>query len=1078
MLAIVAAALGLSAAVAAAQGAFSDNFEAYTNGTPLIDGTNNGTGSYGWYGSSAEIVVQTNLHYPEDGSSTNAAMIPDDCTLSNRVANITSTNVWVLMDVLPVMYEGTMDPVYEGATNPVIDTNAVWMFYVNTNGNFVVHDGAPSPDPTNSDNWVTTVNGGIGTNGTNWVSLQIRMNFANQTWALYNVTTNNKILVARELGFINPGRTNFDGFSVYNGLSTSYMDNVSVTNPPGTNLYLIVAPTGQTHSVMMDYTTNAALTISNPSLSTMFWMAGTTDAWLQIVGATNGSVAAGESTNLVVMNSGVALTGGTYTGSVMVAATNVDGYYSPEEATATFVLQVMELQRAPAQLTDAVMQGEVTNNSFMVWNAGPGTFDYTVSANQPWLLLSQAGGSLTGQTAGATNTIGVTYTNTAALSIGDHHGVITISVPQGGSLNLGVTLSVRAVPMLSVNPTLLTNSVMAGQSLASQTLRAWNGSPYYGIGYQVTTNGGAGWLTVQVPSTYLAPLATNTFTVNTAVSALTPAGDMPSNYTASITITATNRAEGSPVTIPVTVQVNPKPRLAISLTNLSQAVLQGRDAVSQSFDVWNANGFYTLNYTVTKTAPWLVLTPVSGSSTGQHMRIDVQYSTANLPAGTTNALITVVGQAWDGAHADSAVNATQQIAVALSITPFATLATDAQPAYAYTVRKGLTPPDTVLNIWNAGNLSGDMYFTVTPSAGGLSATPQSGTSAGDMDMVVCRVQADAAAMLPGVVYRGTVRIDATDSGSGTPAYGSPRLFTISVVLREFKGFDFQGGLSGASDLVLYREASGAWEIKNLLSNYATTQFLGGVGYQAVPGDYFGDGITDMGVYRPESGGWYAQQVGAGSAEIVGVEMQAWAGMEYVGVQGDYDGDGKTDPGVYLETSGLWMVLMSAYGYQQVSATFGGPEFSALQAGDYDGDGKVDPGVYHRISGLWRVLLSSSGYAEVWGTFGGTGFTAVPTDYDGDDITDPAIYETETGRWNILPSTMLTSQGYILATYQFGGTALSPTLVPAPGNYDGVGGADLALYDTGTWSWYIMTLDGVPLAWGYPMGRLGSWPVRP
>ncbi|MBU4366720.1 MAG: hypothetical protein KKF10_06260, partial [Verrucomicrobia bacterium] len=54
---------------------FEDTFESYTNGTPLIGGTN------GWYGSSADIVVQTNVHYPEDGSSTNAAMIPVDCTL-------------------------------------------------------------------------------------------------------------------------------------------------------------------------------------------------------------------------------------------------------------------------------------------------------------------------------------------------------------------------------------------------------------------------------------------------------------------------------------------------------------------------------------------------------------------------------------------------------------------------------------------------------------------------------------------------------------------------------------------------------------------------------------------------------------------------------------------------------------------------------------------------------------------------------------------------------------------------------------------------------------------------------------
>ncbi|MFH1476542.1 MAG: VCBS repeat-containing protein [Verrucomicrobiota bacterium] len=1131
---------------------YSDNFENYANGTPLINGTN------GWYGDSSAIVVQN--HTVRTG--TNAAVIPNGCVLSNRFQSSSSTNVWIQMDLRP----GLLD-----VTNSMwVDTNQAGLFFVNSNGNFVVHHGSVT-NPYDSTNWVVLTNVGIGTSGTNWVRINIYEKYTQTNWDLYA----DGVLVTNNIGFVNTSLTNFWGFNVDNGTMTSYMDNVSVS-AVNTNQYplIVIPPTPSVRNFFVDetpsvqtvklcniwsgpigfeITTNQAWISASPIngsvdpgttndvtltfASTTSWQGGISNAIVTVV-ATNGTDRWGTQTVAVVLNimdlrvspslvSNTVVAGATPTnrdfgiinagggsfsyiatitndwlsfsglsatnGTVSAFSTNTltltysnTAWWTPgvtsnttitivstDSGGATLTLNValtpsMTLQTVPAQLANVVMQGETASTNFQVWSTNQGIANYAVGTSHAWLVVSPSAGSLTGDVYGVTNTIAVTYTNTTALTVGAHYGMITISGTGCPSVPINVTLTVQAPPMLSVSPTLVTNTVMAGQDLDGQTLQIWNGSTNYGIGYRVTTN--VAWLYAQVTNNYLAPLTTNTLAIT--VGSLTSAGDVPSNYTGAITITATNRADGSPVTIPVTVRVNPKPRLAFNPTNLSQTILQGKDAVSQGFDIWNSNGYYTLEYTISKgVTPWLMLTPVSGTSTGQHQRIEVQYSTANLPAGRTNATITVVGWAWDGVHAKSIVE-TQTIDVALSVTPFATLTTDAESEYAYTVRKGSTPPDTVFSVWNSGNPPNSMYFTVSPSASWLSVTPSSGTSTGNLAEL--RVQADAADMKPGVVYEGTVQINAIDAESGAVAYGSPSTFTIAVVLREFKGFDFQGGLSGASDLVLYREADGAWEIRNLMSNYATTQFLGGAGYQAVPGDYTGEGVTWMGVYRPASGSWYAQQAGAGSAQVL--EMNQWAGAEYVGVPGDYDGDGKTDPGVYLEQSGLWMLLLSGNGYQQVSGTFGGPGWTALLAGDYDGDCLVDPGVYNRASGLWVLLLSSARpvYSDVVsGTFGGSGFVTVPTDYDGDSITDPAIYETETGYWSILLSD--TSS---FATYQFGGTAMSSTLVPAPGNYDGAGGADLGLYDTTTWCWYIMTLDGVPLAWGYPMGRLGCFPVLP
>ena len=837
-----------------------------------------------------------------------------------------------------------------------------------------------------------------------------------------------------------------------------------------------------TNKVMLGRTpTNQSFMVTNGGAGTFSFMVTNhaNAAWLS-GSVTNASVGPYGTATIQVKYASTALWPlESSNGTIMVISTDGGGATQSLDV----VLDIMHLTNNAAAdgLTANIMQGESATNSFKVWNAGDGYFRYRVATNKSWLVVTPSSGTLTGHVDGATNTLLVTYTNTELLTVGVNTGKITISSSDGaGATNeVQAILTVRAAAMLHVSPMLLTNTVMEGQSPAAQALSVINGSTYDSIGYQVTTNqGGAGasWLFVQVTNSLLAPGAKDCLTITT--SNLTSAGDAPSNYYGAIVVTATNASGvpvlGSPVTNPFVVNVNPKPSLCLSLTNLVQTVSQGRDALNQSFDVWNGNGFYTLRYTVSNNAAWLIPTALSGSSTGQQARIVLQYSTANLPVGTNSTLITVVGRAWDGVHEDCARYATQQIAVVLSVTPFASLTTDAHAAYSYIARRGAPDPSTSFNVWNGGYPAGAMSFTLSSSASWLEVTPRSGTSSGNK--VAVQVQADISSMRPGVVYSATVTLNATDVAADKPAYETPQTFKFDVLLRNFNGLDFQGGFSGASDLVLYREANGEWQIRNLLSKYASTQFLGGASYQAVPGDYLGDGVTDLGIYRSASGGWYARQIGQASAEIIGGEITTWADTGYIGVPGDYDGDGITDLGVYLEQCGLWMVMMSGNNYKQESGILGGPGYMALPAGDYDGDCIVDPAVYHRTTGLWMARFSTSD-TLISGTFGGEEFEPVPADYDADGLTDPAVYETNTGIWYILPSTTFTSQGYGRWTRQFGGVTYSTSLVPVPGNYDGVGGADLALYDTSTWRWYILTLEGVPLAWGYPMGYIGCVPVK-
>ena len=113
-------------------------------------------------------------------------------------------------------------------------------------------------------------------------------------------------------------------------------------------------------------------------------------------------------------------------------------------------------------------------------------------------------------------------------------------------------------------------------------------------------------------------------------------------------------------------------------------------------------------------------------------------------------------------------------------------------------------------------------------------------------------------------------------------------------------------------------------------------------------------------------------------------------------------------------------------------------------------------------------MALDGRMIVWGlNWGNPGCVPVPGDYDGDGAADLAVYNTLAGYW------------YIRSVYgagiawevNWGGSLFRPVC----GDFDADGYADLAVYGEigGAGCWYIKSLDGNIIAWNLPFGVPGS-----
>ena len=245
--------------------------------------------------------------------------------------------------------------------------------------------------------------------------------------------------------------------------------------------------------------------------------------------------------------------------------------------------------------------------------------------------------------------------------------------------------------------------------------------------------------------------------------------------------------------------------------------------------------------------------------------------------------------------------------------------------------------------------------------------------------------------------------------------------------------DFDG--DGYHDLCSVTE-DGYWQYRLSSTDEKKAVKWGVSGDVPVPGHYEqqdealilegGEGGFDQpAVFRQETGEWIIRNYD-GTKSVVKLGKKG-----DIPVPADFDGDGITDCAVFTPKTGTWTFSMSSgnsapqikFG-KQGQVPFAFDAYDPTNKRSYDTDDRPDLVMWSPEKGEWYIKCSD-GREYVQG-FGAKQDNACPGDYDGDGNIDFAVFRTSTQYWYIRQSTTDT-----MATQKWG----IPNDVPCPGKYE-------------------------------------------
>ena len=229
----------------------------------------------------------------------------------------------------------------------------------------------------------------------------------------------------------------------------------------------------------------------------------------------------------------------------------------------------------------------------------------------------------------------------------------------------------------------------------------------------------------------------------------------------------------------------------------------------------------------------------------------------------------------------------------------------------------------------------------------------------------------------------------------------------------------------------------------------------------VAGDYIGIGHAQLTVFDPYNETYYVRNIGASQVDTT-------PGRD-VPMQYDINGDGTTDLVAYRYNTAEY------YGYVSnntgIDQAFGPANSSLPVSGYYGSSGTFIYGSYQPTSGTWFIALPQPGGLVV--NFGIPKIDIpVPAAYNGYNSTELAVFRNtpilggDADSFTVIGPNGIYEVSFTNPAVTALGFVYKPGDIAAPGDYDGVGRDEFAIYRPSTGQFFILNTpnDANPATW--------------